>query len=174
MKYTIAIALFIAPFYMVLSSMPAHAAWTAHKFKDDFTGAVVWNAMGDEVSPESPLDFPYRGTAAHIVIGKQNGELFAAIVFNGSINIVGGSYGVYTGAVAYKVDAIIDGDRETITMYQTNSENDTLRIRYVDWFINKVRNNDTIKIRLQWYGNGGVVFLFHTDGAKKAIGQFID
>jgi|SRR5690625_1608879 len=26
MKYTIAIALFIAPFYMVLSSMPAHAA----------------------------------------------------------------------------------------------------------------------------------------------------
>lgn len=167
----------IALVLTILPGMYALADWSVVTQTDDMTGVSTQIAISDSTKSVSPMGFPYQDTTAFVAVRcnlNNKGERFywPFIIFSSSPNGAGDNIGSGESEIPIATrwdDGEVDRSGTWLMRWGANS-----MMPYniaPSKFAHKLMQHDTLRIGIQWYGNGTPVFAIDLTGSSAAIGS---
>jgi len=154
---------------VVLISLLATAVfgeWTLTYFTDEMTGQRTWYASSPISYPNSVMNFPYADACAWLIV-LYNGENDLPLVL---FNLIPTFLNTSIGDGYYLLSTRVKWNNsvEQMEFYQPILGNGLFFIDYKR-ATKMIRASKTMRIELNWLGNGLVYFDFDLTGASKAI-----
>ena len=166
-----------------LLSMPADAAlfgWTVESFVDEWSGKQSDYAMSPSTTSAN-LDFPYRNVRSWIQLSCRGREPALALRFTTAPNLTDGRYDS-NGRVSHWVNLRWanqkQGERHQ-TAWEVGDNNGKRSLWFLGsfaftddkWLVMDMQDRDWVKVQLNWYGSGRVVFRYDTRGFAEALNR---
>lgn len=158
---------------LLVSSLPVNASekivgdFTIKSTTDEMSGVKRFTAMTD-FSPSPELDSPYKGVKSALFIGcdTKRKKISVSMFFSKRPNIVNDETrdGYSSSVSRIKFDDKLDN----IALMQVHGSS-FLFARNADFAVKNIKNKKTVKLEIDWYGNGSPIFEYKVGGAKDAI-----
>ena len=170
---------------VIIGILPINTAadrhgWTVSSSTDEWSGKQ-FNYATSPRTTSSDLDFPYRDVQSWIQLSCGGGEPALALGFTTPPNLTDGeydSYGRQTHRVGLRWANQKQGDRhqENWEVADNNGKRwlwllNTFAFTDDKWLVMDMQDRDWVKVRLNWYGSGWVVFQYDTRGFADAFNR---
>ena len=145
---------------------PAKPIWTSSSGTDEMTGELRGFAFSPSVGPTRSMAFPYGDTRSHLAVGCNSSSQWSYFHFSESPNLTGGSN--HDGYEVFKARIRWDSTVTDVELIQEWGAN-TLHFRDESSAIASIKAGRSVRLELDWYGQGKVYFEYSLDGSSAAI-----
>lgn len=153
---------------LVMLATPAYAVgnWSTSVSKDEMTGKKSAYATSSTVTSTTPMDFPYKGTTAHLGIGCDEGSEWVYVGFSQSPNLQNTE--TKDGYNLIKTRVKWDDKVEETRLSQDWGAK-FIHFRKSKKIISKIDNSNELLFELNWHGEGKVYFKWPLKGSSEAL-----
>lgn len=144
--------------------------WRSFTSVDEMTGEVSSYAVSESVYPNKIMDSPYGNVTSWLAMGCKNRKVWAYIGFSEILNLTNGKISYGGSGKDIPVRIRWDDDVESIELWQSFNST-TLFFSNDEQVVRRMKSASSMKLELQWYGNGAVYFQYPLKGSSKAISE---
>lgn len=152
--------------------------WKYHESKDEMSGETEYYASSPIVSATKKMDFPYSKTRAWIGVGCKKGEQWSYFGFTTSPNLNNTKTNSGHSSLSPRLkmgDEIVKLDLTqkwgNKFLHVSGYYSDVKYNLGDNSFIEKLKNNNSALLELDWHGNGSVYFKYPLQGSSKALSK---
>lgn len=148
----------------------SQSAWSYRVSTDEMTQKKSVYLSSKTSTTTRPMSFPYTGTESSIYFACDKSSKWAYFWFSNQPNIRNDK--TESGYSISKSRISFDDNLDSITMTQEWGSK-FMHVSYNDWLSKKLMDRSTVKLELDWHGEGRTIFLYDVQGFKPLYSDFI-